>query len=160
LRYYVVLKYVDNELKLLFVTFMVLVVSKCRFIYILFKFLSISIIVALNIQLSSCVVDVRSWSDVFYSYCCLIIPCGVASLLCSILICSITFHHLVFLYFMALPTSRISVIWGSQKRGGNVNCAMYCEVLLEFRDAIRRKRPDQLARGLLFHHGNARPHTA
>jgi hypothetical protein len=28
------------------------------------------------------------------------------------------------------------------------------------RDAIRRKRPGQLARGVLLHHGSARPHTA
>jgi histone-lysine N-methyltransferase SETMAR len=30
---------------------------------------------------------------------------------------------------------------------------------LKLRDAIRRKRPGQLARGVLLHHGNARPHT-
>jgi histone-lysine N-methyltransferase SETMAR len=39
-----------------------------------------------------------------------------------------------------------------------VNSASYCEVLLKLRDAIRGKRPSQLARGVLLHHGNARPH--
>jgi histone-lysine N-methyltransferase SETMAR len=34
-----------------------------------------------------------------------------------------------------------------------------CDVLLKLRDAIRRKRPGQLARGVLLHHDNARPHT-
>jgi histone-lysine N-methyltransferase SETMAR len=34
------------------------------------------------------------------------------------------------------------------------------EVLFNMRDAIRRKRPGQLARGVLLHHDNARPHTA
>jgi histone-lysine N-methyltransferase SETMAR len=40
-----------------------------------------------------------------------------------------------------------------QKRGQNVNSD-------EASDAIRRKRPDQLARGVLLQHDNARPHTA
>jgi histone-lysine N-methyltransferase SETMAR len=31
---------------------------------------------------------------------------------------------------------------------------------LKLRDAIRRKLPGQLTRGLLLHHNNARPHTA
>jgi hypothetical protein len=31
-----------------------------------------------------------------------------------------------------------------------VNSASYCEVLLKLRDAIRRKHPGQLARGLLL----------
>jgi hypothetical protein len=43
-----------------------------------------------------------------------------------------------------------------QKRGKNVNSASYWEVLLKLRDAIRRKRPGQLARGKLLHHDNAR----
>jgi histone-lysine N-methyltransferase SETMAR len=47
-----------------------------------------------------------------------------------------------------------------QKRGENVNSASYCEVLLKLQDAIRRKRLGQLARGVLFHHDNARTHTA
>jgi hypothetical protein len=46
-----------------------------------------------------------------------------------------------------------------QKRGENVNSTSYSEVLLKVRDAIRRKHPDQLARGLLLH-DKARPHTA
>jgi hypothetical protein len=38
--------------------------------------------------------------------------------------------------------------------------ASYSEVLLKLPDAIRRKRPGQLASGLLLHRDNARPHTA
>jgi hypothetical protein len=34
-----------------------------------------------------------------------------------------------------------------EKHGENVNCALYCEVLLKLRDKSRRKRPGQLARG-------------
>jgi histone-lysine N-methyltransferase SETMAR len=41
-----------------------------------------------------------------------------------------------------------------------VNSAPYCEVLLKLRDASRRKPPGQLARGLLLHHDNSRPHIA
>jgi hypothetical protein len=41
-----------------------------------------------------------------------------------------------------------------QKRGENVNSASCCEVLL------KPKPPGQLARGVLLHHDNARPHTA
>jgi hypothetical protein len=52
--------------------------------------------------------------------------------------------------------SMLTVFWESQgvllshfqKRGENVKSASYCEVLLKFRDAIRRKRPGQLARGV------------
>jgi hypothetical protein len=47
-----------------------------------------------------------------------------------------------------------------QKHGENVSSASYCEVLLKFVDAIRRKRPGQVARGVLLRHDNARPHTA
>jgi histone-lysine N-methyltransferase SETMAR len=47
-----------------------------------------------------------------------------------------------------------------QKCGENVNSASYCEVLLKLRDAIRRKCPGHLARRVLHHHDNARPHTA
>jgi histone-lysine N-methyltransferase SETMAR len=46
-----------------------------------------------------------------------------------------------------------------QKRGENVNYLSYCEVQLKFQDAIRSKHPRQLARGVLLHHDNARPHT-
>jgi hypothetical protein len=45
-----------------------------------------------------------------------------------------------------------------QNRGENINSTLYCEILLKFRDAIRRKHPGQLARGVLLHHGNVRPH--
>jgi hypothetical protein len=41
-----------------------------------------------------------------------------------------------------------------------VNSALYCEILLKLRDAVRRKLPDQLVRGVLLRHDNARPHTA
>jgi histone-lysine N-methyltransferase SETMAR len=62
----------------------------------------------------------------------------------------------------------LTVFWDSQgvllahfqKLGENVNSASYCEVLLMLRDAIRRKRPGQLARRVLIHHDNARPHAA
>jgi hypothetical protein len=42
----------------------------------------------------------------------------------------------------------------------NVNSASNCEVLLKLQDSIRRKRPGQLARGVLLHHDKVRPHTA
>jgi histone-lysine N-methyltransferase SETMAR len=62
----------------------------------------------------------------------------------------------------------LTVFWDSQgvllahlqKRGENVTPASYCEVLLKLRDSIRRKRPGQLARGVLLHHDNDGPHTA
>jgi histone-lysine N-methyltransferase SETMAR len=47
-----------------------------------------------------------------------------------------------------------------QMRGENDNSASYFEVLFKLRDEIRRKRPGQLARGVLLHHNNARSHTA
>jgi hypothetical protein len=47
-----------------------------------------------------------------------------------------------------------------QKRDENMNSASYFEVLLKFRNAVRRKRPGQLARLVLLHHDNVRPHTA
>jgi hypothetical protein len=48
-----------------------------------------------------------------------------------------------------------------QKRGENINSVSLCEVLMELRNAIRRKDPGQLARGVLLHGDNARqPHTA
>jgi hypothetical protein len=59
----------------------------------------------------------------------------------------------------------LTVFWDSQgvllahlqKRSKNVNSASFCEVMLKLRDAIRRKHPDQLARGVLLHHDNASP---
>jgi hypothetical protein len=61
----------------------------------------------------------------------------------------------------------VAVFWDSQgvllshfqKHGENVNSDSYCEVLLKLWDAISRKRPGQLVRGVLLHHDNARPHT-
>jgi histone-lysine N-methyltransferase SETMAR len=62
----------------------------------------------------------------------------------------------------------LTVFWDSQgvllahfqRRRENANSVSYCEVLLKLLDAIRRKLPGQLARGVLLHHDNARPHTA
>jgi hypothetical protein len=72
---------------------------------------------------------------------------------------------------MSMPSAgkdTLTVFWDSQEvllthfqtRGENVNSAVYYEVLLKLCDAIRRKHPGQLARGVLFHHDNARSHTA
>jgi hypothetical protein len=47
-----------------------------------------------------------------------------------------------------------------QKRGENVNSASYCEVLVKFQDAIRRKPPGKRVRRILLHHDNAKPHAA
>jgi hypothetical protein len=52
----------------------------------------------------------------------------------------------------------LTVFWDSQgvllahfqKLGENTNSASYCEVVLKFRDAVRRKRPGQLAREYFF----------
>jgi hypothetical protein len=38
-----------------------------------------------------------------------------------------------------------------QKGGENMNSASYCEVLLKLWDAIGKKHPGQLARGVLLH---------
>jgi histone-lysine N-methyltransferase SETMAR len=62
----------------------------------------------------------------------------------------------------------LTVFWDSHgvllarfpKCGDNVNSAVYCEILLKLQDAIHRKRPGQLVRGVLLHHDNARPHIA
>jgi transposase len=62
----------------------------------------------------------------------------------------------------------LTVFWESQgallayfqKRCDNENSASHCVVLLKLPDAIRRKHPGQLARGVQLHHDNARPHTA
>jgi histone-lysine N-methyltransferase SETMAR len=62
----------------------------------------------------------------------------------------------------------LAMLWDSwgvllsnlQKHGENMNSASYCEVLLKFRDTIRRERPGQLARGVLLQYDNARPHSA
>jgi hypothetical protein len=56
--------------------------------------------------------------------------------------------------------SQVILLAHFQKRGENMNSAMYCKVLLKLLDAIRRKHPGQLARGILLHRDNARPHTA
>jgi hypothetical protein len=46
------------------------------------------------------------------------------------------------------------------KRGENLNSSSYREVLLKLHDEICRKRPGQLAKGVLLHQDNVRPHTA
>jgi histone-lysine N-methyltransferase SETMAR len=46
-----------------------------------------------------------------------------------------------------------------QKRDENINSALFCGVLLNLRETTRRKFPGQLARWVLLHHENARPHT-
>ncbi|GBN52842.1 hypothetical protein AVEN_129504-1 [Araneus ventricosus] len=38
--------------------------------------------------------------------------------------------------------------------------AVYCNIVSKLRDAIRRKRPGLLARGIVFHHDNAKLYTA
>ncbi|GBO28671.1 hypothetical protein AVEN_267909-1 [Araneus ventricosus] len=37
---------------------------------------------------------------------------------------------------------------------------VHCNIVSKLRDAIRRKCPGLLTRGILFHHDNARSHTA
>jgi hypothetical protein len=62
----------------------------------------------------------------------------------------------------------LTVFWDSQgvllahfqKHGENMNSEVYCEVLLKLRDAVLRKLPGQLARGVLLNHDHGRPHTA
>jgi hypothetical protein len=72
---------------------------------------------------------------------------------------------------MSMPSSEkvmLTVFWDSQgvllahfqKCGENLNSALYCEVLLKLQGVICRKHSGQLARGVLLHHDNARPHTA
>jgi hypothetical protein len=46
-----------------------------------------------------------------------------------------------------------------QKRGKNMNPASYCEVSLKLLDAIHRKLPGQLTRGVLLHHDNTASRT-
>jgi histone-lysine N-methyltransferase SETMAR len=47
-----------------------------------------------------------------------------------------------------------------QKHEENVNSPSYCEILLKLQEVIQKQRPGQLARGVLLHHDNARPHRA
>jgi histone-lysine N-methyltransferase SETMAR len=46
------------------------------------------------------------------------------------------------------------------EHGTTVNAAAYCETLKKLKDAIRRKRPGLLSKGVLLLHDNARPHSA
>jgi hypothetical protein len=52
--------------------------------------------------------------------------------------------------FIILGGSQEVLLAYFQKLGENVNSASYSEVLLKLRDAIRRKRSGQLARGYCF----------
>jgi hypothetical protein len=62
----------------------------------------------------------------------------------------------------------LTVFWDSQgvllvhlqKHGENMNSASYREVLLKIRDAISKKRPGQLAGGILLQYYNTRHPTA
>jgi hypothetical protein len=62
----------------------------------------------------------------------------------------------------------LTMFWDSQevllahfrKHGEGVDSASYCEVLLRLQDAVHRKLPGQLVRGVRLQHDNARPHTA
>ncbi|GFR74342.1 histone-lysine N-methyltransferase SETMAR [Elysia marginata] len=45
-------------------------------------------------------------------------------------------------------------------QGQSINAAQYCSALDRLRDAIRRKRPGLLRRGVVFQHDNAAPHSA
>jgi hypothetical protein len=42
--------------------------------------------------------------------------------------------------------SQVVLLAHFQKHGENVNSVLYCEVLLKLWNAIRRRRPDQMAR--------------
>ncbi|GFR81313.1 histone-lysine N-methyltransferase SETMAR [Elysia marginata] len=44
--------------------------------------------------------------------------------------------------------------------GSAINAAQYCSTLDRLRDAIRRKRPELLRRGIVLQHDNATPHSA
>ena len=62
----------------------------------------------------------------------------------------------------------ITVFWDSKgillmdvlPAGATVNAARYCDTLDKLRDALRRKRPGQLSKGVILQHDNATPHTA
>jgi hypothetical protein len=76
--------------------------------------------------------------------------------------------HSKFKVTPSVGKAMLTMFWDSQgvllahfqKHGENANSALYCDVLLNLQDAILRKHPGQLAKGVLLHHGNARPHTA
>ena len=44
--------------------------------------------------------------------------------------------------------------------GETVNANRYCQTLDKLREAIRRKRPGRLSKGVILQHDNAAPHTA
>jgi hypothetical protein len=62
--------------------------------------------------------------------------------------------------FIPFWDSQGIVLDNFQKRGENVNSASYSEVMLKLWDAFPRKRPGQLARGVLLHQENIRSHIA
>ena len=44
--------------------------------------------------------------------------------------------------------------------GETVNANRYCQTLDKLREALRRKRPGRLSKGVILQHDNATPHTA
>jgi transposase len=46
------------------------------------------------------------------------------------------------------------------QRGTTINAERYCETLTKLRRAIQNRRRGMLSAGVVFLHGNARPHTA
>jgi len=60
-------------------------------------------------------------------------------------------------------------VWGDWKEivhhellssNQTINSELYCEQLQRLQQAIERKRPELINRGVVFHHDNARPHTS
>jgi hypothetical protein len=45
-------------------------------------------------------------------------------------------------------------------QGDKVNADRYCDTISRLREAIRRKRPGLMRRGVVLPHDNPRPHTA
>ena len=45
-------------------------------------------------------------------------------------------------------------------RGVNINSEYYCKVLQDVHNALKKKRPGAITKGVLFLQDNARPHTA
>jgi len=73
--------------------------------------------------------------------------------------------------FKTNPSARkmmATVFWDSRgiilmeflQHGQTVNAVRYCETLEHLREAIRRKRPGLLSRGVVLLHDNATPHTS
>ncbi|GFX60628.1 histone-lysine N-methyltransferase SETMAR [Trichonephila clavipes] len=53
------------------------------------------------------------------------------------------------------------VYYGLLKQGKTINADLYCNQLDKLKAVIKQKRPELASRkGIVFHHDNARPHTA